>query len=119
MEFAMLKRGIFISQCKYVLDLLSETGLLGCRATETPIEPNLRLQSAKPDELTNRDQFKLLIGKIIYLSHTRPDIAFTVSVVSEFMYSLGLEHYDAVCRILRYLKGTQGKGLLFENHRHL
>ncbi|PON50331.1 hypothetical protein PanWU01x14_224170, partial [Parasponia andersonii] len=73
----------------------------------------------KPDELTNMDQFQLVIGKIIYLSHTRPDIAFTVSVVSQFMYSLGLEHYDAVCRILRYLKGTPRKGLLFENHKHL
>ena len=47
-EFSRSKRGIFVSQRKYVLDLLSETRLLGCKAAETPIEHNLKLQPAKP-----------------------------------------------------------------------
>lgn len=47
------------------------------------------------------------------MSHTRPDIAFPVSMVSQFMHSPGQEHFDAAYRILRYLKGTPGKGLMF------
>ena len=53
------------------------------------------------------------------MSHTRHDIAFVVSVVSQFMHSLGPEHFDAMHRILRYLKRTPGKGLLFENRGHM
>jgi len=119
MEFARSKKGIFVSQRKYVLDLLKETGLLGCKAAETPIEPNLKLQSAKPEDVKNREQFQRLVGRLIYLSHTRPDIAFAVSMVSQFMHSPGPEHFEAVYRILRYLKGSPGKGLLFEKHGHL
>lgn len=55
-----------------------------------------------------------MVGKLIYLTHTRPDIAFSVSVVSQFMHSPEEEHLEAVYRILRYLKRTPGKGLLFK-----
>ena len=115
----MEKEGLFVSQRKYVLDLLGETGLLGCKAVETPIKPNLKLQVAKSEEVINRDQFQRLVGRLIYLSHTRPDIAFAISMVSQFMHSPGPEHFDAAYRILKYLKGTPGKGLLFEKHGHL
>ena len=57
MEFARSKKGIFVNQRKYVLDLLSETSLLGCKAVETPIEPNLKLQVAKPEDVKNIKQY--------------------------------------------------------------
>lgn len=59
-------------------------------------------------------RYQRLVGKLINLSHTRPDIAFAVSVVSQFMHSPREEHRGAVHRILRYLKGTPGKGLFFK-----
>ena len=89
MEFARSKKGIFVSQRKYVLNLLEETGLLGCKPTETPMEPNLRLQPTSVDKLVNQDQYQRLVGRLIYLSRTRPDITFAVSVVSQFMNSPG------------------------------
>ena len=58
------------------------------------------------------------MGKLIYLSHTRPDIAFAVSVVSQFMHSPRQAHLDAVFRIVKYLKSTPGKGLFFAKHGH-
>lgn len=55
MKFVRSKEGIFVSQRKYVLDLLKETGLLGCKAAETPTESNVKLEQAKPEEVIKRD----------------------------------------------------------------
>ena len=119
MEFTRSKEGIGVSQKKYVLDLLKETGMMGCRPVETPMEPNFKLQPASVDKVRETEKFQRLVGRLIYLSHTRPDIAFPISIVSQFMHSLGPEHFEAVHRILRYLKGTPGKGLLFKAQGHL
>ncbi|MCQ7416388.1 Ty1/Copia family ribonuclease HI, partial [Salmonella enterica] len=102
----------------YVLDLLEETGLLGCKAAETPFEPNLKLQVAKVEEIKDKERYQRLVGRLIYLSHTRPDIAYAVSMVSQFMHAPGPTHFEAVYRILKYLKGTPGKGILFRRHNH-
>ncbi|XP_025621508.1 uncharacterized mitochondrial protein AtMg00810-like [Arachis hypogaea] len=81
-KFARSKEGIFMNQRKYILDLLKETGLLGCKAAETPIESNLKLKLAEPENIMDKGRYQQLVGRLIYLSHTRPDIAFAVSMVS-------------------------------------
>ncbi|KAK3020642.1 hypothetical protein RJ639_046426 [Escallonia herrerae] len=78
-EVARSKEGIFVSQQKYVLDLLEETGKLHCRPSDTPIEPNHRLAEFMEGEPTDKGMYQRLVGKLIYLSHTRPDIAYAVS----------------------------------------
>lgn len=90
-----------MNQCKYVLDLLKETGMLGCKADDTPIEPNMKLEPAPPKDIVKRERYQQLVGRLIYLSHTRPDIAFAVSLVNQFMHSPGSVHFEAVIRILR------------------
>ena len=57
--------------------------------------------------------YQLLVGKLIYLSHTRPNITYAVGIVSQFMHSPTGRHLEAAYHILKYLKGTPGKGLLF------
>jgi len=64
--------------------------------------------------VVDKGLYQRLVGKLIYLSHTRPDIAFDVSVVSQFMHDPREMHLQAVNRILQYLKGSPGKGILFK-----
>ena len=99
--------------------MLGEIGLLVCKLAKTLIEPNLKLQTAKVKDVRDRERYKRLVGRLIYLSHTRPSIAFVVSMVSQFMNSPGPNHFDAVYKILRYLRGTPGKGLIFKKRDHL
>uniref|UniRef100_A0A2N9FP96 Reverse transcriptase Ty1/copia-type domain-containing protein n=1 Tax=Fagus sylvatica TaxID=28930 RepID=A0A2N9FP96_FAGSY len=118
-EVARSKEGIFVSQRKYVLDLLVETGMLACKPIDTPIEQNHRLGEDVDDIPVDRERYQKLVGKLIYLSHTRPDIAFAVSVVSQFMHAPCEKHMEAVYRILRYLKSAPGKGLMLYKNGHL
>ncbi|KAL3813205.1 hypothetical protein ACJIZ3_014473 [Penstemon smallii] len=73
-------------------------------------------RSLKDNVLVDRGRYQRLVGRLIYLSHTRPDIAFAMSKVSQFMHSPNEEHLEAVFQILRYLKSTPGKGLLFKKN---
>ena len=117
-EVARSKKGIFISQRKYILDLLKETGMLGCKPAESPIEINHKLQAGIGDSV-DMGRYQRLVRRLIYLSHTRPDIAYAVSLVSQFMHDPRTPHMDAVLRILRYLKSAPGRGLLFSKNDHL
>lgn len=112
-------KGIFKCQKKYVLDLLAESGMLDSKPAETPIVVNHGLRTIKGGETANREQYQKLVGKLIYLSHTRPDIAYAVGIVSRFMHQPQSQHMEAVLRILRYLKGTPGKEILFGRNGHL
>jgi Reverse transcriptase (RNA-dependent DNA polymerase) len=73
------QKGLFISQRKYVLDLLKETGKLGCKPTKTPIETNIKLNNEDGEPLRDINQFQRLIWKLICLTVTRPDLSFVVS----------------------------------------
>nr|XP_019709971.1 uncharacterized protein LOC109506515 [Elaeis guineensis] len=117
-EVARSSHGIFLSQRKYVLDLLTETGMLGCRLAATLIEQNHRLM-ADGGTPVDRERYQRLVGQLIYLSHTRPDITFAVSVVSQYIHDPRKRYQKAVYRIIRYLKGCPGRGLMFSRHGHL
>jgi len=80
-EVAYSRQGIFISQRKYILDLIKETGKLGCKTTEVPIEQNHRIRNDEENLKVEKTQYQRLVRKIIYLSHTRPYITYAVSVV--------------------------------------
>jgi hypothetical protein len=75
--------------------------------------------SADVEERVDCERYKRLVGKLIYLYHTRPDNSFTVSVMSCYMYDPKKGHTDAVSHILRYMKSTPGKGLIFMNNGHM
>ncbi|RVX11614.1 Retrovirus-related Pol polyprotein from transposon RE2 [Vitis vinifera] len=82
MEIARSKKGIAVSQRKYVLDLLNETGMLGCKPAETPMDTTVKLEESDGSAPVDKGRYQRLVGKLIYLSHTRPDIGFSVSVMT-------------------------------------
>jgi hypothetical protein len=117
-EVARSSKGIVLSQRKYTLDLLNDMGMLGCRAASTPIDQNNKV-TAESGESVDKEKYQRLVGRLIYLCHTRPDISHAVSVVSRYMHDPRDGHMEAAQRILRYLKGTPGKGLWFKSNGHL
>ncbi|KAI3759441.1 hypothetical protein L6452_07265 [Arctium lappa] len=118
-EVLRSKQGIFMCQRKYVLDLLAETGMVDCKPADTPMIVNQKLYMKEKAELAEKERYRRMVGKLIYLSHTRPDIAYAVGVVSQFMHQPQKAHMEAVLRIIRYLKGTAGHGVLFRSNGHL
>ena len=93
--------------------------MLDCTPIDTPIEQNHRLSEYTYQVPTDRPRYQRIVGCLIYLSHTRPDVAYAVSVVSQFMHNLSVDHMDAVVRILRYLKSAPGREVMFSNHNNI
>lgn len=116
MKITRTKNGIYVSQRKYTLDLLQETGMLGCKASNTPIEAVKCGSSEDESPPTDKDRYQSLVGKLIYLAHTRPDIGFAVSMASRHMSNPNDTHMKAVRRVLQYLKSTPGMGLYFKKN---
>ena len=97
-----------------MLDLLKETGKLACKPTNTPIEPNHKIGDNNSNASVDQGNYQRLVSRLTYLSHTKPNIAYVISVVSQFMHNPKEEHLQAIHRILHYLKGTLGKKILFK-----
>ncbi|KAL0534355.1 hypothetical protein IC582_028645 [Cucumis melo] len=109
MEVAISKEGISISQRKYTLDLLTETCMMGCQPANTPIEFNIKLGNSVDKVPIDKEKYQHLVEKLIPLSHTRPDISYVVSTVSQLIRIHCKEHMEAIKKIMKYLKTTPDK----------
>ncbi|XP_028088127.1 uncharacterized protein LOC114288733 [Camellia sinensis] len=94
-EIARSNMGIFISQRKYILDLLEEVGMLGCSLADSSIEANHRLSSSDGEHV-DKGRYQRLVRRLIYLSDIKPNIAYAVGVVSKYMHDPQTGHLDAV-----------------------
>ncbi|KAK3002667.1 hypothetical protein RJ639_019973 [Escallonia herrerae] len=118
-EFSRSKKGIFMSQRKYALDILQDSGLLGVRPDKFPMEQNLKLTPTDGILLSDPTKYRRLVGRLIYLTVTRPDIVYSVRTLSQFMHEPRKPHWNAAIRILKYIKGNPGQGLLFSSTNNL
>uniref|UniRef100_A0A2N9FVG4 CCHC-type domain-containing protein n=1 Tax=Fagus sylvatica TaxID=28930 RepID=A0A2N9FVG4_FAGSY len=109
----------YLSQAKYASDLLSRAGLTDTKVVSTPLEMNARLTPLDGTPLSDATLYRQLVGSLVYLTVTRPDIAHAVHLVSQFLSALHFTHYAAVIHILRYIKGTMFHGLHFSAHSTL
>ncbi|KAJ9539533.1 hypothetical protein OSB04_032266 [Centaurea solstitialis] len=115
-EVSRNRKGICLSQRKYYI--LHEFGMIDAKPCEAPMIPSVKLKADDGDPLENPERYRRVVGRLNYLTIPRPDIAFPVSVVSQFMSSPRTAHWDAVCHILKYLKGAPGYGIKYQNHCH-
>ncbi|XP_056168716.1 secreted RxLR effector protein 161-like [Syzygium oleosum] len=111
LEIARSSRSILISQQKYTADILSRAALSDSRTAATPIELNQKFCLDDGEPLSDVTYYWTLVGSLIYLTISRPDIAYAVHVVSQFVAAPRTTHYAAVLRILRYLRGTLSRSL--------
>ncbi|KAI5330645.1 hypothetical protein L3X38_030043 [Prunus dulcis] len=115
-EIARSKSGISFCQRKYTLDILEGAGLLGAKPEKIPMEANVSLMPTGSDPLKDPTRYRRLIGRLIYLTITRPEITYAVNTLSQFMHEPRKHHFDTAHRLLHYLKGAPGQGLLFSSN---
>ncbi|XP_019056182.1 PREDICTED: uncharacterized protein LOC109115948 [Nelumbo nucifera] len=118
-EVARGLEGIFLSQRKYSLDIISECGFMGAKPTSVPIEQNHHLALAKSALMENPNRYRLLVGRLIYLTIIRPELCYCVHILAQFMQSPRQEHWDAALRVVHYMKGYLGQGLLYRSDSDL
>jgi hypothetical protein len=119
LEVARSKAGIVISQRKYTLEIIDDVGFLGAKPVDFPMEQNLRLTNDQGEILNDASHYRRLVGRLIYLTITRPDIMYSVNILSQFMHAPRKPHWDAALRVIRYLKNNPGNGLLFSSSSSL
>lgn len=103
--------GIFISQKKYVQDILDRFKMQDCIPVSTPAEFGLKLNKDHDGKKVDNTLYKQIVGSLMYLTATRPDIMYVVSLISRYMENPTEMHLLAAKRILRYLQGTKDFGL--------
>ncbi|CAL5331079.1 unnamed protein product [Camellia sinensis] len=113
-EVVQSAAGNFVSQKKYVQEVLERFQMLKCNPVGTPTEIGLKLTSDTDGERIDNTFFKQIVGSLMYLTSTRPDIMHAVSLISRYMENPTEMHLKAAKRIFRYLKGTSDFGILYK-----
>lgn len=111
--------GIYVNQRKYILDMLEDAGLLGCKSVLTPLPKGVRFCSSEGTLLADPQRYRRLIGRLLYLGFTRPDISFATQQLSQYVQAPRDSHWEAVIHILKYLKRCPSLGLFFPSKNSL
>ncbi|KAE8674743.1 hypothetical protein F3Y22_tig00111718pilonHSYRG00018 [Hibiscus syriacus] len=112
-EVTRKNESLVLSQRKYIIELLEKTNLLGATPTATPMIGAPKLTQDAGELLTNAREYRSIVGALLYVCYTRPDVAFSVNKTAQYMHAPRELHMAAVKRILRYLAGTLDYGLTF------
>ncbi|KAK3010470.1 hypothetical protein RJ639_013022 [Escallonia herrerae] len=119
LEVSTTSDGYYLSEAKYAFDLLSRAGLTDSKTSSTPLEPNVRFTPLDGTPLRDPTLYHILVGSLVYLTVTRPDIAHVVHLVSQFLSAPHTTHFATILHILRYIKGTLFHCLHFSSHSSL
>lgn len=108
-EVISTSKGFYLSQEKYIQDLLDRAFLSDQHTAETPMELNVHLG----EHLTDLTRYRHLVESLVYLGVNRPDISYPVHILSQFVSAPTQLHYSHFFRVLRYLRGTITRRLFF------
>lgn len=114
LEVIQFDGGIFVSQKKYVKEVLKRFGMEESNPVLNPIIPGFKIHKDDEGVKVDGSFYKQLVGSMMYLTATRPDVMYAVSLISRYMAKPTELHLAAAKRILRYLKGTAGYGILYQ-----
>ncbi|KAK6128802.1 hypothetical protein DH2020_037438 [Rehmannia glutinosa] len=112
-EIARNRDGTYLNQRKYILDILHDTGLMGCKPATVPLPPGIKLIADSGIPLPDPEKYRRLVGRLLYLNFTRPDITYSVQQLSQFVTSPRSDHWEAALHLVKYLKGTPYLGLFY------
>ncbi|XP_022040747.1 uncharacterized mitochondrial protein AtMg00810-like [Helianthus annuus] len=107
--------GTILTQRKFAIDLIKDFADVHLPVVSSPLPPHLQLKTADGPILTDPFQYRQLVGKLNYLTHTHSDLAFAVQFLSQFMQDPRLSHWQAALHTLAYVKVTASQGLFFNN----
>ncbi|KAL2238004.1 UNVERIFIED_CONTAM: Retrovirus-related Pol polyprotein from transposon RE2 [Sesamum indicum] len=113
LEICRSKDGIVLSQTKYTNDIISDVGMTQAKVTSTPLTAGIKLSNSEEEQMQNPEAYRRLLGRLLYLGFTRPDICHGTQQLSQYMQHPNKSHWDAALHLVRYLKGTANRGLLF------
>ncbi|XP_022143489.1 uncharacterized protein LOC111013365 [Momordica charantia] len=114
LEISYTNNGLSISQAKYTRDVLQRFGILSAKPCTTPMSLSSTTDIGAPCSIEDIRNYRSLIGSLHYLTFTRPDIAFAVGKLSQFMHAPCESHLVAAKRILRYLSGSLQFSIMFQ-----
>ncbi|WVZ97683.1 hypothetical protein U9M48_043197 [Paspalum notatum var. saurae] len=112
-QIKQVKGGIFIHQEKYCRDLLKKFKMRDCKPISTPVSTNDHLDADMDEKPVDQSTYRSMIGSLLYLTASRPDIMFSVCLCARFQAAPKKSHLTAVKRILQYLKHTPSIGLWY------
>ncbi|WKA13292.1 hypothetical protein VitviT2T_030608 [Vitis vinifera] len=113
LQIKQLKEGIFINQAKYIRDLLKRFNMEEAKTMKTPMSSSIKLNNDEKGKSVNSTMYRGMIGSLLYLTTSRPDIMYSVCLCARFQSCPKESHLSAVKQILRYLKGTMDIGLWY------
>ena len=113
-EVVQRSEGIFINQKKYANEVLERFGMEHCNSVKNPIVLGLKLGKDEGGAGVDATAYKQMVGRLMYMTATRPDLAYVVSLISRFMERPTELHQAAMKRVLRYLKGTTEFGIFYK-----
>jgi len=106
--------GIFITQRKYAQEILERFNMAQCNSVHNPVVPGFKLTKDEEGVAADSTVYKQIVGSLMYLTATRPDLMFSVSLISRYMERPTDSHFQAAKRILRYIKGTIVFGIFYK-----
>ena len=112
-EVLRTAKGYYLSQCKYIQDLIARSGISDNRTATTPMELHLQLLPTDGSPLEDPSRYRHIVGSLVYLTVTRPDVAHAVHILSQFVSAPTSVHYGHLLRVLRYLRGTSSRCLFY------